>query len=128
MNPPVEAPASSHLRSATRTSRESRAPASFSPPRDTKGAGGAANVIETSGETRVAGFVTGMPLTTTFPSWIARPASEREATSPRRTSSASRRRGLVNLFELRLDRLRQALQSSEPCSVVAPLGAFELLL
>jgi hypothetical protein len=35
---------------------------------------------------------------------------------------------LVNLFELRLDRLRQALQGSESSPIVAPIGAFELLL
>jgi hypothetical protein len=35
---------------------------------------------------------------------------------------------LVNLFELRLDRLRQALQSGEPGPIVALVGAFELLV
>ena len=92
VKPPVDAPASRARLPATSIVNRSSAPASLSPPRDTKRGGGPVSVIGSAGETWRAGVAAGAPATSTFPSRMAAAAPDRLPTSPRRTSSASSRR------------------------------------
>ena len=108
MKPPVEAPTSRQVRPAGSTPKASRAPSSFSPPRETK-RGGISTAMSTSASTRSPGRRSrraASPLPTRM-----RPASSmawarlRVSTRPRVTTSWSRRtrraRGVPSPFSPR---------------------------
>src|SRR5215472_7111583 len=91
VKPPVDAPASRHLRPVTWSpGNAARAPASFHPPRDAYcGPAGSVTVIGSSGATCVAGLAAAWPATRTLRA-VTRPAAcSRDGASPLRTSSAS---------------------------------------
>src|SRR4029077_16629884 len=92
VNPPVEAPASRQSRPPGSTAKRSSAAASLPPARDTKARGGAESATEASAATSDPALVAVTPATVTLPAFTASCAWDRLAASPRRTSSASRRR------------------------------------
>ena len=95
VNPPVEAPASSARRPATSTANRSSAATSFSPPRETKRAGGPSRWTGSSGDTSRPGRSARAPETSTSPASMASCARARDSVSPRRTSSRSSRRRMA---------------------------------
>ena len=92
VNPPVEAPASRHVRPSISTPvKTSKAPANLWPPRETKSSRSPCRTMEVSASTCEAGFVAGIPPTRTERDSIRSAACSRERASSRRTSSASKR-------------------------------------
>ena len=92
VKPPVDAPTSSTRSPRTSIPNRSRAASSFSPPRPTNRGGGPETVTASPAATSRAGFSATAPFTSTRMAATACWASARLGTSPRRTSSASRRR------------------------------------
>src|SRR5207253_6098598 len=92
VNPPVDAPASRQSRPSGATAKRSSAAASLPPPRETKDGGGPESATGASSATSDAALVAVIPATVTRPALTASCAWDRLAASPRRTSSASRRR------------------------------------
>ena len=92
MNPPVEAPASRQSRPPGSTAKRSSAAASLPPARDTKDRPGPDSSTGASRATRDPDLVAVIHATLTRPAFTASCAWDRLAASPRRTSSASRRR------------------------------------
>lgn len=61
-----------------------------------------------------------------MPSSIARRAAERDETNPRRTSSASRRRGFANVaLELTFKLVVKLFEQPQPLSVIGSVPIFE---
>src|SRR6516162_4928011 len=94
VKPPVEAPASRHLRPATRSSlKAASAPASFCPPRDAYSGpadpDGSVIVIGSPAATCVAGLAAAWPATSTRRAVTRLAACSRDRASPLLTSSAS---------------------------------------
>jgi hypothetical protein len=100
VKPPVEAPASRQRRPVGSMAKRCSAPASFSPPRETKRGGGPTSRRASAADTSRDALSAGALLTRTRPASIRARACDRVSLKPRRWSSISRRRRVAVVWSL----------------------------